>query len=89
MNSITIELSDVQIKALEHDCVSIQELFTERANLAVCEMASEETQRRLTNGEGIPAGISPEDLVLESPMPSAVDRQQQAEEEMRLENESA
>ena len=74
MPKITIELNDAQIKALMWDCVDIEALFIERANVAVRQMATIETEMRLQNGDGIPPDTTPEELVLMSEMPNAVER---------------
>lgn len=84
MNTITITLSDAELKALNYVASSAQEwaenAVKERCRISIEDIVSQEVQRKLALGETISG--TKDDIVLAAPIKSALDRK--ADEDAKM-----
>ncbi len=80
-HTITVTLSDAEIKALEYVAFSAQDwidnVVHERCRVAIEEIVAAEVQRKLTAGETISG--SKEDIVMAAQIKSAAERTAEAQ----------
>lgn len=80
MTTFTIELSDIELKALNYVAYDandwIQNAIHERCRLAIDELANDDVQHRLKNN--IPIQGTKEEMVLASTLPSGKQRHEEA-----------